>query len=534
MTASTLIHSGRIIDGTGNPWFFGEITLDGGRISAIEPPNTIPREGVGEIIDATGHVVCPGFIDIQSHSIIPLMRDGRCLSKITQGVTTEIMGEAWTPAPIAAGDDATALSSRIPDDWKDRAATWHRFGDWLDATVEAGVSPNVGSFLGAGTLRSLAMGMRMDNPTADELKDMKRIMSESMEDGAFGPSYALIYPPDTYAGIDEIVEICKTASKPGGVYITHMRSEADELLEALDEAIDIGRRADIPVEIYHLKAVAEHNYAKMHQVIERIEGARAEGLDVTADMYPYPASGTGLATVLPTWVAADGKFFDNLRDPDVRARIVSEVRDLVGEIPRRPDQIAPVGFKKPENLQYVGKRLSEIAETRDQDWVNVTIDLLLSEEQRIFTIYHTMSEDNVRLQLQLPWIKISTDAGGVDPEWAASEGPLHPRAYGTYPRVLGRYVREEGLLSLEEAVRKMTSAVASRLSLSDRGRLQHGTWADVLVFDPNTIGDRSTFDDTHQLSVGMRDVFVNGVRVLANSRHTGATPGVFVKGRSAS
>jgi N-acyl-D-aspartate/D-glutamate deacylase len=358
-------------------------------------------------------------------------------------------------------------------------------------------------------------------------------MAEAMEDGVFGPSYALIYPPDTYTSTDEIADVCSVAAKSGGVYITHMRSEADELLEALEEAIEIGRRAGIPVEIYHLKAVAEHNYDKMHQVIERVDQARGEGLDVTADTYPYPASGTALATVLPTWVSADGKFFDNLRDPDTRLRIVTEVVDVVGEIPRRPDQIAPVGFKKAENKQYVGKRLSEITDMRSQNWVDATIDLLLSEEQRIFTIYHTMSEDNLRLQLQLPWIKVSTDAEGVDPGWAAAEGPLHPRGYGTYPRVLGRYVREEKLLSIEDCIRKMTSSVANRLSLRDRGRLQSGCAADAVIFDPDIVVDRSTFDDTHQLSVGIRDVFVNGTRVLNNGTHTGATPGVFVKGPGA-
>ena len=527
---STLIHSGRVFDGTGNPWFHGDLLVKDGRIAAIEPPGKIPPESSNDVIDAAGHIVCPGFIDIQSHSIVPLMRDGRCLSKITQGITTEIMGEAWTPAPVAAG---SALSGRIPDDWKDRAASWMRFGNWLDATVDAGVTPNVGSFLGAGTLRSLAMGMRMGAPSSDELNAMRQTMAESMEDGAFGPSYALIYPPDTYTTTDEIVEVCKVASASGGVYITHMRSEADEILEALDEAFEIGRRADLPVEIYHLKAVGEHNHDKMHQVIERIEAVRDGGQDVTADMYPYPASGTGLSTVLPTWVAADGEFFDNLRDPSVRARIVAETRDVGGEIPRRPDQIAPVAFKNPENQQYIGKRLDEIAEMRGQDWVNATIDLLLSEEDRIFTIYHTMSEDNVRLQLQLPWVKISTDAGGVDPAWAKAEGPLHPRAYGTYPRVLGRYTRDEGLMSFEECIRKMTSSVANRLSLWDRGRLQPGCWADVLVIDPAAVLDRSTFDDTHQLSVGIRDVFVNGTRVLEDGTHTGATPGKFVKGPGA-
>lgn len=530
MSISTLIHSGQVVDGSGNPWFYGDLALEDRRVSAVEPPGSIPRDGVPEVVDASGHVVCPGFIDIQSHSIVPLMRDGRCLSKITQGVTTEIMGEAWTPAPTGAD---SALGGSFPDDWKERVRSWRRFGSWLEAMVETGVSPNVGSFLGGGTLRSLGMGMRMGEPTPDELATMHRIMAEAMEDGAFGPSYALIYPPDTYTTTDEIIEICKTASALGGVYITHMRSEADGLLEGLEEAIAIGRGADIPVEIYHLKAVGERNYDKMQRVIERVEQVRAEGQDVTADMYPYPASGTGLATVLPTWVAADGRFFDNLHNSEVRARIVSEAQGEGGEIPRRPEQIAPVGFKKDENKRYVGRRLSEIADARGQHWVDATIDLLLSEGQRIFTIYHTMSEENTRIQLQLPWVKISTDAGGVDPAWAGNEGPLHPRAYGTYPRVLGRYTRDQRIMSLEETVRKMTSSVANRLGLSDRGRLVPSCWADVVIFDPKTIIDHSTFEDSHQLSTGIRDVFVNGVRVLDSGSHTGATPGCFVKGPSA-
>jgi len=396
------------------------------------------------------------------------------------------------------------------------------------------VSPNVGSFLGAGTLRQFACGMDDRPASPEQIETMRRVAREAMEDGAFGLAYALIYPPDAFATTDEIVAVCREVGRMGGLYITHMRSEADRLFEALEETFEIGRRAELPVEIYHLKAAGRSNWSKMPEAIERIERARAGGLDVTADMYPYVGAGTGLASVLPPWVAAGGRFFQNLRDPAFRARVRAEALNPSGDwealaAAAGPEGVMPIGFRKPEHGQYVGKRLSEIAAQRGQEWVDAAIDLLLAEEQRIFTVYFVMDEANLRLQLGQPWIKISTDAGGVDPAWAAAHGPTHPRAYGTYTRVLGRYVREERVIGLEDAVRKMSGAVADRLGLRDRGQLRADFRADVVIFDPTTISDRATFDDSHRLSTGVRDVWVNGRPVLRNGQHTGATPGRFVR-----
>ncbi|HET9014129.1 MAG TPA: D-aminoacylase [Thermomicrobiaceae bacterium] len=543
MTSSidVLIRGGRVVDGTGNPWTYADVAISGDRIAAIEPPGRIPAEAAREVVDAAGLVVAPGFIDIQSHSIIPLMVDGRCLSKIMQGVTTEIMGEAWTPAPVGGKLEGGLRHTPYGDaiaPWREKAKGWTRFGNWLDAQAAAGVSPNIGSFLGGGALRQYGRGMAMGRATADELATMKRVLAESMEDGAFGVSYALIYPPDAYVDTDELVEVCSVLPRYGGVYITHIRSEANGLLEGIDEAIEIGRRAGAPVEVYHLKAAGRSNWHKMPELIARIERARAQGIDVTADMYPYTASGTGLTSVLPPWISADGKLFDNLRDPAMRARVTEEVLHPSGEWEAMgressPEGIMPVGFEQPENKQYAGKRLSEIAEMRGQSWIDAAIDLLISENQRISTIYFMMSEENVKLGLQQTWNKVSTDAGGLDPAWATPVGPVHPRAYGTYPRVLGKYVRDEGVLTLEDAVRKMTSAVADRLGLRERGRLAAGSYADVVAFDPATIGDRATFESPHQLAEGVREVWVNGTRVVQGGAHTGALPGRVVRGPGA-
>ena len=534
----TLICGARVVDGTGNPWFYGDVAIQGSQIVALTPTGQISSEQANEVVDATGMVVCPGFIDILSHSILPLMADGRCLSKIKQGVTTEIMGESWTPAPF--GGLINEPFGRSPythliHEWQERAQTWHRLRDWLDALIAHGVTPNIGSFLGGGTLREYAKGLAMGRATSNELRVMEQVAREAMEDGAFGVSYALIYPPDAYVDTEELIAVCKVIAEYGGIYITHIRSEANRLVESIEEALEIGRQAHIPIEIYHLKAAGKRNWAKLPEVINLINQARGEGIDITADMYPYIAAGTGLTSILPPWAEADGNLFSNLLDPQMRAKIRAEVlnpsddweamADLCGV-----DGVMIIGLKQPENQMYVGKRLDQIAAMRGQEWVDTVFDLLLSERQRINTIYFAMREDNLHLQLQQPWMKISTDAGGIDPEWATTLGPFHPRAYGTYPRVLGKYVREEQIIPLEDAIRKMSSAVADRLRIRNRGLLRPDYYADVVLFDPQTIGDRATFEEPHQLSVGVRDVWINGTRVLTDGEHTGATPGMIVEG----
>jgi N-acyl-D-aspartate/D-glutamate deacylase len=524
----TLIRKAKIVDGSGNPWFLGDVGIVGDKIAALGPAGKLAG---AKVIEAEGLVLAPGFIDIQSHSIIPLLRDGRCLSKITQGVTTEIMGEGWTPAPFG-GEVASPFPQswvgKLGDSWVGAAQGWSRFGDWLES-LEGRVSPNVGSFLAGGTLREYACGLRMGPAQPHELDLMRRVMAEAMEDGAMGVAYALIYPPDEFATTEEIIEVCKVAAEHGGIYITHMRSEGDGLMEGLEETLRIAREAKIPAEIYHLKASGERNWHKMPGLIERIHQARQEGLDITADMYPYAASGTGLDAILPTWVSEGGKFFERLEDPAVREKIRHEVLHGAGDMnTSRADTILPVGFQRSQHKHYIGKFLSEIAAMRREDWVDCVINLLRAERQRISTIYFSMTEDNLRLQVGQPWIKFSTDAGGLNPDHA--DTPTHPRAYGSYPRVLGKYVREEKLLSLEEAIRKMTSAVATRLSIRGRGLIAPGYFADLVLFDPETIKDHATFEDSHQLSTGVKHLWVNGVQVIAEGTHTGALPGRFVRG----
>jgi dihydroorotase/N-acyl-D-amino-acid deacylase len=535
-TYDVLIRGGRVIDGTGNPWFYGDVALTGGKVAAVAPRGRIDPANASEVVDASGHVVCPGFIDIQSHSIIPFFTDRRSLSKVTQGVTTEIMGEAWTPSPFGGRIADPLRSSLLAVDvegWTEESRTWTRFRAWLEAIERRGVSVNIGSFVGGATVREYAKGWDMGEATDDEVAVMCQMMDESMRDGAFGIATALIYPPGSYAGTEELVKVAEVIARYGGVYITHIRSEAELLLEGMAEAIEIGRRSGCAVEIYHLKASGKGSWKLMPRAMEMISEARQQGIDITADMYPYVASGTGLTTLVPNWVSEGGKLFENLADEQTWSAIRAEMIDPPREAPSMArtenlEGVMPVGFMRPENQQYIGKRIPEIAAMRGQEWPDTVRELLLSEHSRISTIFFMMSEDNVRRQLQAPWNKISTDAGGFDP--ATQTNPTHPRAYGTYTRVLGKYVREEGILSLEDAIRKMTSAVADRLSLRDRGLLRAGMAADVVVFDPDTVIDRSTFTDPHNLSIGIRDVWVNGGRVLKDGEHTGAMPGQIVDG----
>lgn len=533
MDSDVLISGARVVDGSGNPWYYGDVAVKDDRIAAIQPPGILRREHAREVVDAAGMVVSPGFIDIQSHSIGVFMTDGRSLSKVTQGVTTEIMGELWSPTPFGGRRAEPFGWGDVPAELVERTRGWTRFRDWLEFLEERGVSVNIGSFVGGGTIREYAKGWDAGDPTPEELEVMRRVTAEAMEDGALGIATALIYPPNAYSPDSELIEVAKVVARYGGLYVTHIRSEGDRLLEALEDALTLGRESGAPVEIYHLKATGKRNWSKIPEVIARIDRARAEGVDVTADMYPYVASGTGLTVLLPDWAAEGGRLWENLEEPATRARIRAEMVGPKVEAlssARNPsrDYVMPLGFKKPENQQYIGKNLMEIAELRGQEWPDAALDLLRSERQRIGTVFFTISEANLQLQLRQPWIKISTDAAGIDPE--GQTNPVHPRAYGTYPRVLGKYVREQGVLSLENAVRIMSSSVADRLGLRDRGLLRPGLCADVILFDPETVADRSTFTDPHHLSTGIRDVWVNGVRVLESGRHTGATPGRAVYG----
>ncbi len=531
-TYDVVISGGRIVDGSGNPWFYGDIAIVGDRIGHIGNPGSLNGVAAKQRIDARGMIVAPGFIDIQGQSRGALLTgDGRLISKVTQGITTEIMGEGSTNAPA---NERTLAAE--PDD-NSRAINRHftgphGFRDWLEAMQQRGASPNFGSFVGATTLRIYGKGMAQGAPSPAELEEMRGAMKRAMEDGAFGLASALIYPPGEYTTTNELIQLAKVMSPYGGVYITHMRSEADRLLEAIDEAIEIGREGGVPVEIYHLKAAGQANWPKMAQAIAKIDQARRSGLDVGADMYPYVAGGTGLSVCLPPWVSADGKLFDNLKDSAIRTKIHAEMLAPARDWENLCQQATPEGVlitqTRSENQQYQGKRLSEIAQMMHKDWAEAAMDLIASEDRRVETMFFVASEDNLKLQLRQPWIKFGTDASGLDP--ATARGLAHPRSYGNFPRVLGKYVREEHVIALEDAIRKMTSATANRLSLHDRGLIKEGMFADVVIFDPQTVADRATYEQPHQLSVGIRDVFVNGVAVVRGGAHTGAKPGRIVWG----
>jgi len=530
-----VILNGRLVDGTGNPWFYGDIGILRDRIVRITPAGRLKNALSHERIDAKGFTVAPGFIDIQSHSRGDFLTgDGRVISKVTQGITTEILGEGWTNAPaneltLSMYDSVDPEARRLTKEFTGTRG----FNNWLEAMQKHGTSPNFGSFLGATTVRMYVKGMAPGAPTAEELVTMCELMRNAMQDGAFGLATALIYPPGNFATTEELVELAKAMEPYSGIYITHLRSEADKFLDGIDEAIEIGRKGGVPVEIYHLKAGGRRNWYKMPLAIARINAARAEGLDIGANMYPYIAGSTGLVACIPPWASADGKLTENLTDPEMRQKIHDEILNQKTEWENlgylaTPDGVLVLGLEKPENKQYIGKRLSEIAAIQGKDWVDTAIDLILSENQSIGTIYFMMTEENLKLQMRQPWIKFGTDAGGADPD--NPQELVHPRSYGTYTRILGKYVREERVMTIEDAIRKMTSAVAKRLKIRDRGQLQEGFYADVVIFDPNTISDRATFENPHQLSVGIHYVFVNGTAVIKNGKPTGALPGRIVRG----
>jgi N-acyl-D-amino-acid deacylase len=531
-----VISGGKIVDGTGNPWYYGDVGITGDRIAAVTPSGALANAHAGNRIDAKGMVIAPGFIDIQGQSGEQLTTgDGRLISKITQGVTTEILGEGDTPAPV---NDRILATIDTRDTAVIRVAKQfmgdHGFGAWLDAMQKHGISVNVGSFIGAGTIRAYANGQAQGAPTEAQLDTMRRVTRDAMKDGAFGVASALIYPPGNYAGTHELSEIAKAMAPYHGVYISHVRSEGDSLLEAIDEALAIGRAGGVPVEIYHLKAAGAHAWGKAAEMVSKIDSARAAGQDVGATMYPYTASGNGLAACVPPWAEENGKLLDNLKNPETRARIIAEAMDTTPHRPvycqeSGPGPIMVVGLlSTPSLAKYEGWRLDKIAEDMHKSWGEAMADVVLISGGRAGKLTFSMTDENVAMQLRKPWVVIGTDAEGFDPD--SAKGLTHPRAYGSYPRLLGKYVREEHVLTLEDAVRKFSSGVAERLSLPDRGLLRAGMYADVVVFDPNTIIDKATYEKPHQLSVGVREVFVNGVEVLQDGVHTGAKPGRALRG----
>lgn len=527
-----VIRNGTIYDGRGGRPYAGDVALRDDTIAAV---GSLGRARGRQEIDATGLAVAPGFINMLSWAIESLIEDGRSQSNIRQGVTLEVLGEGRSMGPLneAMKEDWTARQSHIRYDIE-----WTTLGEYLEYLTRRGVSTNVASFVGATTVRIHALGHADRPPTPEELDQMRGLVRQAMEEGAVGLSSALIYAPACYAETEELVALARVAAEYGGLYISHIRDEGNHLLEALDEFLHIARTAGIAAEIYHLKVSGRSNWHKLDEAVAKIEAARAEGLQITADMYTYPASSTGLSAGLPPWVHEGGHraMVERLRDPATRQRVAAEMVATGDEwdstylAAGSPAKILLVGFKSEALKPLTGKTLAEVAAMRGTSPQETVIDLILEDDSDVGAVYFTMSEENVRRQIALPWVSFGSDGASQAPEGVFLQSSTHPRAYGNFSRLLGKYVREEGLIPLEEAIRRLTSLPAANLKLRRRGSLAVGHLADVVVLDPDTVQDHATFDRPHQYATGVAHVFVNGVQVLEDGEHTGAKPGRVVRG----
>ena len=527
-----IIRGGTVYDGNGGTPIRADVAVVGDTIAAI---GDLAGQGAAVEVDATGLAVAPGFVNMLSWATTSLLVDPRSPSDVMQGVTLEVMGEGMSMGPLT---DAMKQQMQEQEAELDIEISWTTLGEYLEHLEQRGVATNVASFVGATTVRVHEIGYEDRAPTDEELERMRELVRVAMREGAMGLGSSLIYPPAFYASTEELIELAAVAAESGGMYISHMRSEGSRLLEAVDELIRIAREAGIRAEIYHLKAAGQPNWSKLDDVIEMIENARADGLEITTDMYTYIAGATGLTATMPPWVQEGGfeAGLERLRDSATRARIEQAMTTPTDEWENMflsvgtPDNILLVGFRNEDLRQYTGKTLAEVARQRGTRPEATAIDLILEDETRVETVYFMMTEDNVRRQIQLPWMSFGSDAASLAPQGVFLDSSPHPRAYGNFARLLGRYVRDEGLIPLEEAIRKLTSLPVDNLRIERRGRLVEGHFADIVVFDPETIQDHATFERPHQFATGVRHVWVNGGQVLQDGQLTGATPGRVVRG----
>jgi N-acyl-D-amino-acid deacylase len=522
-----IIKGGTVYDGSGATPRFADVAIRGDKIVKIGKLNATQAK---TIVDAKGLAVAPGFINMLSWSTESLIVDPRSLGELKQGVTTQIMGEGGSMGPLN-----DSMKKQMKDDQGDLKyeIQWTTLAEYLQFLERRGVSQNVASFIGATTIRMYVLGEDDKQPTPEQMDQMRELVRKEMEAGALGIGSSLIYAPAFYAKTEELIEMCKVAARYKGKYISHMRSEGNRLTEAVEELIRISREANIPAEIYHLKAAGKDNWGKMDKVIAMVEAARKSGLKITADMYTYPAGATGLDASMPPWVLDGGyqALYKRLRDPEIRKKIIAEMRtpsdewENLGLAAGSPDRIILVGFKNEKLKPLTGKTLAEVAKLRGTDPQTTVLDLVLEDQSRVGTVYFLMDEANIKKQIKLPWLSFGSDAESQAPEGAFLKSNPHPRAYGNFARLLGKYVRDEKVITLEEAVRRLTSLPATNLGLDRRGGLKPGYYADVVIFDPKTIADKATFEKPHQFAVGVRDVFVNGVQMLKDGEHTGKFSG---------